>query len=157
MNTETILKQTTSFRDDLLKDLTDTEFAMYYLEAALADYKEDSNTGSLWVALRDVVEAQAAVSELSKRTGLDAETLLDALSTEDAPRLDILSTILNALECQLPAQHKADLSPEDVPTNKPLRPPIGVRNRFQRAQRAAYRFSDSKDQFTVTPFIRQQH
>lgn len=58
MNTETILEQTTSFRDDLLKDLTDTEFAMYYLEVALADYKEDGNTDSLWMALRDVVEAQ---------------------------------------------------------------------------------------------------
>ncbi len=58
MNMETILEQTTSFRDDLLKDLTDTEFAMYYLEAALADYKEDGNTASLWMALRDVVEAQ---------------------------------------------------------------------------------------------------
>ena len=27
---ETLLKQTTSFRDDLLKDLADMEFAMYY-------------------------------------------------------------------------------------------------------------------------------
>ena len=58
MNTETLLEQTTSFRDDLLKDLGDTEFAIYYLEAALADYKEDSNTVSLWIALRDAVEAQ---------------------------------------------------------------------------------------------------
>ena len=58
MNTETILEQTTNFRDDLLKDLRDTEFAMYYLEAALTDYKQDSNTASLWMALRDVVEAQ---------------------------------------------------------------------------------------------------
>ncbi|MDE0427995.1 MAG: hypothetical protein OXN25_24325 [Candidatus Poribacteria bacterium] len=58
MNTEAILEKTTCFRDDLLKDLTDTEFAMYYLEAALADYKEDDNTESLWMALRDVVEAQ---------------------------------------------------------------------------------------------------
>ena len=57
MNTETIVKQTTNFRDDLLKDLTDTEFAMYFIEAALADFKEDGNTESLWVALRDVVEA----------------------------------------------------------------------------------------------------
>ena len=47
MNTETLLKQTTSFRDNLLKDLTDTEFAMYYLEAALVGYKEDGNTESL--------------------------------------------------------------------------------------------------------------
>ena len=101
MNTETMVKQTTSFRDDLLKDLTDTEFAMYYLEAALADYKEDGNTASIWMALCDVVEAQAAVSELSKRTGIDTEALLDALSNEDAPRLDILSTILKSFECQL--------------------------------------------------------
>ena len=47
MNTETILEQTTSFRDDLLKDLADTEFAMYYIEAALADYKKDGNKDSL--------------------------------------------------------------------------------------------------------------
>ena len=108
MNPETILKQTTSFRDDLLNDLTDTEFAMYYLEAALADYKRDGNTESLWMALRDVVEAQAAVSELSKRTGIDAKTLSDTLSNADAPRLDILNTILNAFECQLSVEHKAD-------------------------------------------------
>ena len=110
MKTETILKQTTSFRDDLLKDLTDTEFAMYYLEAALADYKEDGNTKSLWMALRDVVEAQAAVSELAKRTGIDAETLSDTLSNEDTPRLDILSTILKSFECQLAVEHKADVN-----------------------------------------------
>ena len=101
MNTETIVKQTTNFRDDLLKDLTDTEFAMYYLEAALADYKEDGNTESIWMALCDVVQAQTAVSELSKRTGIDAETLSDTLSNEDAPRLDMLSTILKSFGCQL--------------------------------------------------------
>ncbi len=98
MNTETIIKQTTNFRDDLLKDLTDPEFAMYYLEAALADYKEDGNTESIWIAFCDVVEAQAAVSEICKRIGIDAETLSDALFSEDVPRLDILSTMLSALE-----------------------------------------------------------
>ena len=55
MNTETLLEQTTSFRDDLLKDLTDTEFAMYYLETALADYKEDGNTESLWTRIPDSI------------------------------------------------------------------------------------------------------
>jgi len=106
MNTETIVKQTTSFRDDLLKDLTDTEFAMYYLEAALADYKEDGNTESIWMVLRDVVQAQAAVSELSKRTGIDAETL----STEESPQLDMLSTILNALACQSSVEPRTDVN-----------------------------------------------
>ena len=110
MNTETIVKQTTSFRDDLLKDLTDIEFAMYYIEAALADYKEDGNIESIWMALRDVVEAQAAISELSKRTGIDTETLSDCLSNEDAPRLDMLSTILKTFGCQLAVEPMADVN-----------------------------------------------
>lgn len=98
MNTKIIVKQTTSFRDDLLNDLTDIEFAMYYVEAALTDYKEDGNIESIWMALRDVVEAQVAVSELSKRIGIDAETLSDTLSNEEVPQLDMLNTILNALK-----------------------------------------------------------
>ena len=64
MNTETLLQQMTSFRDDLLKDLTDMEFAMYYLEAALSDYKEDSNTEALWIALSDVVAAQCGIGKV---------------------------------------------------------------------------------------------
>ena len=108
MKTETILKLTTNFRDDLLKDLTDTEFAMYYIEAALTDYKKDGNTESIWLALRDVVEAQAAVSELSKRTGIDAEILSNSLSNEDTPRLDILNTIVNTFDCHLSVEDNAD-------------------------------------------------
>ena len=64
MNTETLLKQTTGFRDDLLKDLADIEFAMYYLEAALSDYKADGNTEALWTALYDVVAAQGGIGKV---------------------------------------------------------------------------------------------
>lgn len=84
MNTETLLKQTTSFRDDLLKDLADMAFAMYYLEAALADYKEDGNTEALWTALCDVVTAQggigkvAAVSEKAAEANIERQLLRDA-------------------------------------------------------------------------------
>ena len=120
MNPEIIVKQTTSFKDDLLNDLTDIEFAMYYIEAALADYKEDGNIESIWMALRDVVEAQAAISELSKRTGIDNETLSDILSNEDAPRLDMLSTIFKSFGCQLPVESKTDVNKvyPQIPTNQ---------------------------------------
>ena len=63
MNMEMLFKQTTSFRDDLLKDLADMEFAMYYLEAALSDYKGDGNTEALWTALYDVVAAQGGMGK----------------------------------------------------------------------------------------------
>ena len=39
-------------------------FAMYYLEAALSDYKEDGNTEALWTAIYDVVAAQGGIGKV---------------------------------------------------------------------------------------------
>ena len=97
MNVETLLKQTTGFRDDLLKDLADTEFAMYYLEAALTDYKEDGNTEALWTALYDVVEAQGGIGRLAERASVNPEYISDVLATKQEPRLDNLQNILSGL------------------------------------------------------------
>ena len=101
MKTETILKQTTSFRDDLLKDLTDTEFAMYYIEAALADYKEDGNTASLWMALRDVVETQGGIGKLAQRTKVNPQHLDDIFTSKQKLNLDNLQSILSGLGFQI--------------------------------------------------------
>ncbi len=101
MNTEILLEQTTSFRDDLLKDLADTEFAMYYLETALADYKEDGNTESLWMALRDVVEAQGGIGKLAQRTKADPQLLNDIFTSKQKPHLDNLQSILSGLGFQI--------------------------------------------------------
>ena len=97
MNMETLLKQTTSFRDDLLKDLADMEFAMYYLEAALSDYKEDGNTEALWTALCDVVAAQGGIGKLAERAKVNPEHLNDILVSKQEPRLDNLQNILSGL------------------------------------------------------------
>ena len=101
IKTGTILKQTTSFRDGLLKDLTDTEFAIYYLEAALVDYKEDGNTESLWMALRDVVEAQGGIRKLAQRTKVNPQHLEDIFTSRQKLNLDNLQSILSGLEFQI--------------------------------------------------------
>ncbi len=101
MNTETLLERTTSFRDDLLKDLADTEFAMYYLEAALADYKEDGNTEALWMALRDVVEAQGGIGKLAQRTKANPHHLNNIFASKQKPHLDNLQSILSGLGFQI--------------------------------------------------------
>ena len=101
MNTETLLQQTTRFRDDLLKDLADMEFAMYYLEAALSDYKEDGNTEALWTALYDVVAAQGGIGKLAERAKVNPEQLNDILASKPEPRLDNLQNILFGLGFQI--------------------------------------------------------
>lgn len=101
MDMETILKRTTSFKDELLKDLEDTEFAMYYLEAALADYREDGDTQALWTALRDVTDAQGGIGKLAKRTKINPQYLNDLLTSQQNPRLDNLQNILSGLGFRL--------------------------------------------------------
>ena len=86
----------------------DPEAAINYLQLTLEEYHADGDLPFFLKELRVFIESQGGVSELSKRTGIDAETLSDALSNEDAPRLDMLSTILKSFECQLPVEHKAD-------------------------------------------------
>lgn len=97
MDVDTLLNQTTGFKEDLLEDLADTEFAMYYLEVALADYKEDGNTEALWTALRDVVEAQGGIGKLAEQTKVHPQHLNDILTSKQKPRLDNLQNILSGL------------------------------------------------------------
>ena len=74
----------------------------------MEEYLADGDLPFFLKGLRTFIESQGGVSELSKRTGIDAELLSDTLFNEDVPRLDILNTILNFFECQLPTQCKAD-------------------------------------------------
>ena len=83
----------------------DQEAAIDYLQLTLEEYLADGDLSFFLKGLRTFVESQGGVVEICKRTGVDTETLSDALSNEDAPRLDILNTILNAFECQLLVQH----------------------------------------------------
>ena len=143
----------------------DQEAAIDYLQLTLEEYRADGDLPFFLKGLRTFIESQGGVSELSKRTSVEPEILSDALSNADAPRLDIISTILNTFECQLPVQHKtdanvsikkvsperkfftgklvdhlkhnsADLFPENVPTNKSLLPLIGAIHSGQWVQRA---------------------
>ena len=101
MSMETIIKQTTNFRDDLLKDLEDTEFAMYYLEAALADYREDEDAEAFWTALRDVADAQGGIGKLADQVKISPQRLNDMLTSQQNPRLDNLQNILSGLGFRL--------------------------------------------------------
>ena len=69
MNRETVLKHTTSFKENLLKALADPKEAQAYLEAALAAYEADNNTDALLLAMRDVAEAQGGIGTTCQACG----------------------------------------------------------------------------------------
>ena len=80
----------------------DPESAIDYLELTLDEYLADGDLPFFLKELQVFIASQGGVVEISKRTGMDTETLLGMLSNEDAERLlDTFSTLLNTLKQRL--------------------------------------------------------
>lgn len=89
---------------------SDWEEAIGYLDVALEEYQEDGDTPFFLLGLQNVIEARGGVSEVAKKIGIAPQVLSDLLSSEEAPRLDMLSTILQGLGCRLSIQPLKDVS-----------------------------------------------
>ena len=88
----------------------DCEKRVSYLDVALEEYQEDGDTPFFLLGLQNVIEARGGVSEVAKRIGIAPQALSDVLSSEKAPRLDTLNTILQGLGCCLSIQPLKDAS-----------------------------------------------
>ena len=99
MNIDIKLQQyTTPFKDYLLKDLAQPEFAKGYLETAIQDFDKDGNIEILLLAMKDITEAQGGIEELVRWTHLSPETLTYLLNTEHPLQLDRVLDILSRLK-----------------------------------------------------------
>ena len=90
-----------SFKEFHIDELKDPEKAKSYIDVALEDYQDDSDTEALLLALRDVVEAQGGVGELAKKMGLNRPNIYKALSQKGNPRINTLGTILHTMGLRL--------------------------------------------------------
>ena len=99
MNIDIKLQQyTTPFKDYLLKDLAQPEFAKGYLETAIQDFDKDGNIEILLLAMKDITEAQGGIEKLVRWTHLSPETLTYLLNTEHPLQLDKVLDILSRLK-----------------------------------------------------------
>ncbi|MCY4403575.1 MAG: transcriptional regulator [Candidatus Poribacteria bacterium] len=99
MNIDVKLQQcTVPFKDFLLKDLAQPEFAKGYLEAALQDFDKDGNIEILLLTMKDIAEAQGGIEELVTWTNLSPKTLTYLLSPEHPPQLDKVLDILSTFK-----------------------------------------------------------
>ncbi len=90
---------------------SDWEEAIGYLDVALEEYQEDGDTPFFLLGLQNVIEARGGVSEVAKKIDIAPQCLSDMLSSEKAPRLDTLNTILQALRCRLSIEQLKDANP----------------------------------------------
>ncbi|NBD14667.1 MAG: putative addiction module antidote protein [Cyanobacteria bacterium] len=96
------MTRTRSYKDDLLKALTNPIEAREYLNAAL----EDENPEVFLLALRDVVEANSTMSELEQATNRNRESLSKTLSEKGNPQLNNIRSILSNLGFKLTVDTK---------------------------------------------------
>ena len=91
-----------TWREYLIEKLAaDHERAINYLDVALEEYQVDRDAPLFFVALRTVIESQVGIAEVAKQVGIEEQCLSNMLTSEETPRLDILSAVLTALGCRL--------------------------------------------------------
>jgi len=64
MDMDFILKNTSDFRENLVKRLKDSDYAREFLNASLEAYKEDGNEEAYSRAIEYVKEAQGGIDKL---------------------------------------------------------------------------------------------
>ena len=98
MNIDIKLQQCTiPFKDYLLKDLAEPEFAKGYLEVALQDFAKDGNIETILLCMKDVAEAQGGIDRLVNWTHLSPQDLTYLLSPKHPLQLDKVLEILSKL------------------------------------------------------------
>ena len=96
-----MMREYPKWRNFLLGQLARREAAIDYLHITLEEYQVDNNTPFFLKEIQTVIEAQGGVEKVAKRTAMSPETLLQILSSEEAPHFDTFLIILKALGCRL--------------------------------------------------------
>jgi probable addiction module antidote protein len=89
------------FMEELSKSKEDQEL---YLQIALEDYEQDGNLDFFLMALRNIAIARGGMTELSKKTKMNRQSLYKALSKKGNPGLATIDTILKSLGFKLTIQ-----------------------------------------------------
>ncbi len=118
------MRKLRTLQEFLRERLADRGKAISYLDVSLEEYQIDGDTPFFLKGLRNVIEAQGGVGILAKQTQIEAEVLLEVLSSKEAPRLDMLINIITALGGQLSIVplEAVDPSVEVTTKNYPVAP-----------------------------------
>ena len=99
------MRKLRTWREYLIKRLaSDPERASGYLQAALEESQIHGEPAVFLMALQTVIESQGGIPTLAKQIETDPQTLLEILNSNELPRVEMLTAILNALGCQIAIQ-----------------------------------------------------
>jgi probable addiction module antidote protein len=88
---------TKDYQEDLLKRLSNSEYAAQYLKAAFDETLSDGNRSAFLLALKNVVDATAAMQTVANEAKISRQHLYRMLSDEGNPTLETLTSVLRAV------------------------------------------------------------
>jgi probable addiction module antidote protein len=104
MSKAKVIKNTTSYHDELIESLKNPKEADLYLRMAMEEYHDDRDVEALLIALRNIAEAKGGMGRLAKKTHLNRQNLYQVLSKKGSPTLDTFELILKGLGYRLVIQ-----------------------------------------------------
>ena len=90
------------YSKDLMQRLHNKSYASLYLKSALGQ----NDNSSFLLALRNVIDANGGIGEISKKSNISRQHLYKILKEDGNPTLSTLNTILNSIGLSL------DFTPE---------------------------------------------
>ena len=91
------MRKMINYHDHRMKELSELEEAIGYLEVVVEEYRHDGDTFGFLIGLRNVIEAQGGITEFVRLTKIDPQNWLRVLSSNGKQDLDTLEAILNDL------------------------------------------------------------
>ena len=85
----------------MVEQLAEPEDVSGYLDAVTEEYHIHGNLATIQLALQYVVKAQGGISKLAQKIDIEPCLLSEVLDSTKTPKIDTLSTVLNAFGCQL--------------------------------------------------------
>jgi len=87
----------------LIEQLAEEESVGDFLDAVIEEYQGHENLATVQLALQYVVKAKGGISALAKKIDIEPHLLSEVSDNTKIPKVDTLSTVLNALGYQLSA------------------------------------------------------
>ena len=90
------MKRFRTWNEILMERLSDPEDVIGYLEVSLEEYLDDGDKAFFLKGIKNVIEAQGGILNVSEQADIDPRYLSDIVNNDSMPSLHILSSIFTS-------------------------------------------------------------
>ena len=136
-----------TWNEILMERLSDPEDVIGYLEVSLEEYLDDGDKAFFLKGIKNVIEAQGGILNVSEQAGVDPGVLSDAVNNRSMPPFHILSSIFTSFG----GGALTNLPPTEIMSNAVSRRALGTPRKMGSEQVIEKNFTfPERENFTFT-------